>query len=443
MIVRKSSVDGSATPLDYQPRIADDELRELLDVLPAISIEGPRAAGKTRTALQRANTVYALDDPEVLEDVRSTPGMLTEGEPPILIDEWQRFPPSWDIVRRAVDEDFAPGRFILTGSARPDSRPAHSGAGRIVTLRMWTTTLGERLSYEPGRDTPTVGLGSLLEGDRPAVDADTDLTVEDYAKEIVAGGFPAWRLARGRGHRMLVDGYLHRVAEHDLPLAGHRVRNPATLRRWLTAYAAVTSTVASYETIRDAATSGEGNKPAKTTTLAYRDTLEAMWVLEPLAAWLPVGSHLSRLKRGPKHQLADTALAARLLNATVDSLLGGHPTIPSAAHPGTRTLLGALFESLVTHDLRVYAQAAEARVFHMRTWKDQREVDLIIERGGGVIAVKVKLGAEVTRRDTRHLRWLRDRLGPGLIDAMVVTTGRRAYRTAEGIAVVPAGLLGV
>ena len=266
--------------------------------------------------------------------------------------------------------------------------------------------------------------------------------MEDYAEEIVSGGFPAWRQAQGRAHQLLVDGYLHRVAEHDLPLAGHRVRNPATLRRWLTAYAAATSTVASYEAIRDAATSGEGNKPAKTTTIAYRDTLEAMWVLEPLAAWLPVGSHLSRLKRGPKHHLADTALAARLLNATVDSLLGGHPVMANGTHPGSRNLLGALFESLVTHDLRVYAQPADARVFHMRTWEDQREVDVIIEHGRGVLAVKVKLGAQVTRRDTRHLRWLRDRLGPGLIDAMVVTTGRHAYRTADGFAVVPAGLLG-
>ena len=435
-------MDPSAASFGYQPRLADDELRELLGVLPTISIEGPRAVGKTRTAMRLARTVYALDDPEVLDAVRDAPRLLTEGESPILIDEWQRFPASWDIVRRAVDEDFSPGRFILTGSARPEVRPAHSGAGRIVTLRMWTTTLSERLSSRRGSDSPRISLASLLTGDRPEIGAGTDLTVEDYAEEIVAGGFPAWRNVRGRAHQMLVEGYLHRLVEHDLPLAGHRVRNPATLRRWLTSYAATTSTAATYEVIRDAATSGEGNKPAKSTTLAYRDTLEAMWVLEPLPAWLPVGSHLSRLKLGPKHHLADTALAARLLNATADSLLEGYPTPTMGADPRPRTLLGALFESLVTHDLRVYAQAADARVSHMRTWNDQREVDVIIESGNGVLAVEVKLGSDVTRRDTRHLRWLRDRLGPGLIDAMVVTTGRRAYRDSEGIAIVPAGLVG-
>lgn len=421
---------------EYQARVVDDDLRDLLASLPAISIEGPRAVGKTWTATRHAGTVYALDDPGTLAEVRADPRLLTRGDPPILIDEWQRFPPSWDIVRRAVDEDFSPGRFILTGSARPETRPTHSGAGRIVTLRMWTTTLSERRP-----DPNAVSLRALLTGDQPDIGGTTDLTVEDYAEEITAGGFPGWRHVAGRSRRLLLDGYLHRIAEHDFPLAGHRVRNVAALRRWLAAYAAATAGTASYETIRDAATSGEGDKPAKTTTIAYRDTLESMWVLEPLPAWLPAGSHLSRLKRGPQHHLADTALAARLLNATADSLLSGHPT-PLPAGSGHGGLLGALFESMVVHDLRVHAQAADARVAHMRTWNDQREVDIILESDRGVLAVETKLGAEVTGRDTRHLRWLRDRLGPALLDAAVVTTGTEAYRNPDGIAIIPAALLG-
>lgn len=421
--------------LDYEPRVVDEELRTLLSALPAISIEGPRAVGKTSTATRQANTVYPLDDPGTLAEVRTDPRLLLDGEPPILIDEWQRYPPSWDIVRRAVDEDFSPGRFVLTGSARPETRPTHSGAGRIVTLRMWTTTLFERRP-NPSR----VSLKALLAGDEPDIAGTSELTVEDYANEITVGGFPGWRHVSGRPRRLLLDGYLHRAAEHDFPLAGHRVRNVAALRRWLTAYAAATAGTASYETIRDAATSGEGDKPAKTTTIAYRDTLEATWVLEPLPAWLPVGSHLTRLKRGPKHHLGDTALAARLLDATADALLSGQvASLP--AGPGRGGLLGALFESMVVHDLRVHAQAADARVSHMRTWNDQREIDIIVESDRGVLAVETKLGAEVTGHDTRHLRWLRDRLGPALLDAVVVTTGPEAYRNPDGIAVVPAALL--
>ena len=140
--------------------------------------------------------------------------------------------------------------------------------------------------------------------------------------------------------------------------------------------------------------------------------------------------------------LADTALAARLLHVTADTLVSGGVASPAGSHLGSATLLGALFESLVTPDLRVDAQAADARASHLRTWNDQRGVDIVIHHGRGVLAVEVKPGAEVTGRDTRHLRWLGDRLGPGMTDAMVVTTGTRAYRNAEGIAIVPAGLLG-
>ena len=423
--------------IEHQDRVADQELRDLLGELPAISIEGPRAVGKTWTASRLANTVWALDDPETLAEVRADPRLLTQGEPPILIDEWQRFPASWDVVRRSVDRDFSPGRFILTGSARPETRPAHSGAGRIVTLRMWTTALAER---HPAL--PSVSLKALLAGDRVEIEGACSLELGDYTSEIVTGGFPGWRNASGRARDLLLDGYLHRLAEHDFPLSGHRVRNPAALRRWLAAYAAATSTSASYETIRDAATSGEGDKPAKTTTIAYRDTLEAMWILEPQPAWAPAGSHLSRLKRSPKHHLADTALAARLLNATADTLVGGEVGPQAGSGLAHTKMLGALFESMVVHDLRVYAQPADATVSHMRTWNDERETDAIVEHRGRVLAVEVKLGADVTGRDTRHLRWLRDRLGPGLIDALVITTGTQAYRDEDGIAVVPAASLG-
>ena len=99
----------------------------------------------------------------------------------------------------------------------------------------------------------------------------------------------------------LLDGYLDRATDHDLLLMGHRVRRPGIVRRWLAAYAAATSTAGSYETIRDAATGGESADLAKTTTTLYRDLLEAMWLVDPLPAWWPLGNPMSRLKRGPKH----------------------------------------------------------------------------------------------------------------------------------------------
>jgi predicted AAA+ superfamily ATPase len=105
-------------------------------------------------------------------------------------------------------------------------------------------------------------------------------------------------------------------------------------------------------------------------------------------------------------------------------------------------LLGALFESLVTLCVRVYAESSEARVGHLRTWSGDREVDLILERGGRVVALEVKLGQVVEDRDVRHLLWLREELGDDLLDAVVVNSGPIAYRRPDGIAVVPLALLG-
>src|SRR2546421_644820 len=82
-----------------------------------------------------------------------------------------------------------------------------------------------------------------------------------------------------------------RIVDREFEELGHRVRNPAALGRWMTAYAAASSTTASYETIRDAATSGHGEKPAKTTTIPYRDVLERLWILDPVTAWLPTRNY--------------------------------------------------------------------------------------------------------------------------------------------------------
>ena len=78
--------------MEYRPRIVDTELDALLKGLPAVSLEGPKAVGKTETALRRARTVHRLDDPAQLEIVRGAPARLTTGDPPILVDEWQRLP---------------------------------------------------------------------------------------------------------------------------------------------------------------------------------------------------------------------------------------------------------------------------------------------------------------------------------------------------------------
>ena len=129
--------------MDYLPRIIDNILDELLESIAAVALEGPKGVGKTETAKRRANTTLELDDPEQVSILGADLSRLLSLPTPVLIDEWQRLPATWDVVRRAVDSDHSANRFVLTGSASPRNPPTHSGAGRIVGLRMRPLTLCE------------------------------------------------------------------------------------------------------------------------------------------------------------------------------------------------------------------------------------------------------------------------------------------------------------
>lgn len=420
----------------YQRRVVDEELDELVGNLPAIAIEGPKGVGKTRTALERARTVHRLDDPAELAVAEADPARLLEGKRPVMIDEWQRMPQIWDQVRRAVDDGAETGSFLLTGSAVPDPPPTHSGAGRIVTVRMRPFALSERLG------SATVSLAELLSGERAPVSGETGFTLSDYTEEILASGLPGVRPQAGKSRRLQLEGYVSRIVDRDIPDdAGVTIRNPAALRRWMAAYAAAVSTTATFEKLRDAAGAGHEHKPSKDATQAYRDALTQVWVLDEVPAWIPSNNHLRELGHAPKHHLADPALAAQLLGAQAETLLAGESTGPTIPRDGT--LLGALFESLATLCVRVYSANLEAKVGHLRTARGRREIDLIIERADGdIVAIEVKLAKAVGETDVKHLTWLERKLSERVLDRLIITTGPKAYRRRDGIAVVPLALLG-
>lgn len=236
---------------------------------------------------------------------------MTKAEHPVLVDEWQVHPPVWDAVRRAVDRGANAGDFLLTGSAAPTKKPLHSGAGPIVQLRMRPMSLAERAIGET-----LVSLGALLAGGCPPVSGDSSASLEDYAQEITSSGFPGIRRLPERFRKDALDGYLAAVVDRDFPELGHVVRRPGTLRARLRAYAAGTSTTASYASILEAATPGDTDKQARTTTVAYRGILERMWLVEEVPAWTGIGSIMTALGASPKHQMCDPALAARLLNVS-------------------------------------------------------------------------------------------------------------------------------
>lgn len=422
--------------MEYERRIVDDELDELFEQVPALVLDGPKAVGKTTTGRQRVREVIELDARSTRLPIEADPFQVLNRQKPLLIDEWQKVPEVWDVVRRAVDADSSGGQFLLAGSASPRAdAPLHSGAGRIGRLRMRPMTLLER-----GLTKPTVSLKQLLTGEMPPIEGESRLTLSNYAEEITASGFPGLRGLSERARRFQLDSYLRNAVEHDVPEQGLAVRRPEAMMAWLRAYASATSSTASYSQILDAATPGQGEKPARSTTNAYRDVLSSLWLLDPVPAWSPMGSPMSRLGQTPKHHLADPGLAARLLGLSAESLLSGDG-IP--LDPRAGSILGALFESLVVLCVRVPAQAVEAEVFHLRTRNGDHEVDMVVVRPDGrIVAIEVKLAGAVHDRDVKHLYWLKSQLGDRLLDAIVINTGSYAYRRPDGIGVVPLGILG-
>lgn len=422
--------------VDYQSgyirRTIDDELDELSAALPALLLDGPKGVGKTATATQRAGVIYRLDRPAEAQPVEADPDRISNHGGIVLLDEWQRVPSVWDAVRRQVDRDARPGQFLLTGSA--PTGESHSGAARIANLRMRPLTLQERLGLQP-----TVSLETLLDGSQQPLVGQTDVELDDYVSEIVRGGFPGMRQLSGRAHRLQLDSYVERIVDHDMPQEGYNVRRPAAVLALMRAYAAATSTTTSFEKLRKAASAGQGELH-QTTAAPYVELLERLRILDPMPAWTPSRNHLKRLNQAPKHHLADPSLAVRLVDLDMQHLLSG--TEPAEPIVRDGTFLGALFESLCALTVRVAAQAAEARVGHLRLQGGRHEVDFIVEKSRRVVGLEVKLSATVNDKDVKHLVWLREQLGGDCADVAVLTTGPTAYRRADGVAVIPLALLG-
>lgn len=418
----------------YLRRIIDDELDELLPALPALALEGPKGVGKSATALRRAGTVHQLSNADERAVALADPDRVLHGSPPVFIDEFQRLPGTWDRVRNAVDRGAAPGSFLLAGSASSDE-PRHSGAGRIPMLRMRPLSLAER-----GITEPTVSLAALLSGKRENPTGSTVAGLDHYVDEIIRTGFPGMRVHDGRALRTQLDGYISRALDRDVTdETGIRVRRPQALRAFAIAYAASTSTATSWEKIRRA--SSDGDILSAATARSYREALTRLWLLDPLPAWLPTNAPIRRNTGAPRHHLADPGLAARLLGVDADALITNRPLAVPLPREGT--LLGGLFESLMTLSVRVYAQQAEAQTFHFRTASGDREVDLIVERADRrFVAIEVKLATTPDERDYRHLTWLNEAMGDRVLDTVMITTGRDAYRRPDGTAVVPAALVG-
>lgn len=407
----------------YVTRVVDGLLDQLLGSFSAISLVGPRAAGKTTTAVRRASTVLRLDRPNMRNAVAADPDAMLQGLPePIVIDEWQEAPDVLGAVKRSVDDDPRPGRFILTGSVRAElESQVWPGTGRILQVPMYGMSVRERLGHAAG---PTF-IDRVATGGVSAVKASSrEINIRGYLDLILEGSFPEPALrvpaaARGRWF----DGYVEQMITRDVPAIAPR-RDPDLLRRYLSALAVNSAGLVTEESLREAA--GINAKTAR----EYQALFQRMFVLDQVPAWF--SNRIKRLVKTPKRYLVDPALVASVLGLGRDAILYGPD------------MLGRLMDAFVAAQLRAELAASELnpRLHHLREEHGRREVDLIIEAASGtLIGVEVKASATVTAHDARHLAWLRDETGSVFAAGLVLYTGPHVFPLGDRLVAAPVSAL--
>lgn len=408
--------------MTYLQRHVDARLAHVLGVHPACLIEGIRGVGKTSTAVRLAATTLRLDHPPTADMMARDPEAVCSSLPaPVLIDEWQRVPTVWDAVRRMIDEDRTPGRFILSGSARTAvTADIHAGAGRILPLRMRPMTLSERRGQ-----VPAVPLADLAEHGIDAVrGVRSGFSPAAQVAAAAESGLPGYLATDSTDHHEALRSYLDLAVSRDLAEIAPAARNARKLRRYVRAYGAVVATTADYGSIHRAA------DVAKVTGETYHDLLDRLGIIEELPGWST--NRLKRLTKRPKRHLVDPALAAADHYETAAMLRE------------RRGRLGELFESTAVCQIRATAEALGLgwRFGHLRSAGGDQEIDLIADLpDGAVLAFEVKLSETPTTADARHLVSLRDRLGEVFRAGLVIHPGAVAFRLDERIAAVPLGIL--
>lgn len=408
-----------AVAAPYLVRSVDELLDQRLRHHPAILVVGPRASGKTTTAARLARSSIRLDQPGEAAVVRADPDAALRDLPePILIDEWQVVPDVLGAVKRTVDAEPRPGRFLVTGSVRGDiDSPMWPGTGRLLRVAMFGLTVGEiRGNLAPPR------LDALADGGAESLAAakPEPLDLRDYAELALLGGFPepVLRLPPSE-RRPWLESYIDQLLTRDVEETSGR-RDPQLLRRYFEIQALNTAGIPDQETLRSAA------GVARATATAYERLLQNLLAIDLVPAWWT--NRLKRLVRAPKRYVIDPALALAALRLDLPGLMKD------------ADILGRALDTFVVAQLRADAVrcASSPRLFHLRQEQGRHEVDLVVEYGGGrVFGFEVKIDSAPGRHDARHLVWLRDALGDRFVGGAVLHTGARAFMLDDRIVAAP------
>lgn len=401
-------------------RMMEERLREALTDTRVVLVNGPRRAGKTTLARHVAGSSHqyvTLDDDTARNFALSDPHGFLNGFERVLIDEVQRAPNLLLAIKKSVDDDPRPGRFLLTGSANVMSLPkvADSLAGRIEVLTLLP------LSQAEMRDGDGTFITSLFSG-RP--DPARDLLMgTGLIDAVVGGGFPE-ALARKAGRRRTtwLRSYVESVLSRDL-MEIAEIRLSGKVRRFVDMLAVSSGQLMNSSSLgRDVAISHP-------TAKAYIDLIEKVFLVKTLDPWFV--NELQRLIKTPKIHMVDTGVLCHLRG------------ISRKAFEADRSKFGAVLETFVFSEIQKIASAQEEhiRLYHFRTQQGD-EVDLVLERDDGrLCAVEVKAAASVSGKDFRGMAKLKDTCGARFICGVVLYDGDAVIPFGDGLFAAPLSCL--
>jgi len=395
------------------PRLVDEALDARLRVMPAVVLTGARQTGKSTLVgklVPGERRYRSLDDYDVRDAARRTPEALLGGDEPLTLDEVQREPGLLPAVKRAIDRDRRPGRFLLTGSANLllMRQVSESLAGRASYLALWPMTRREQL-----------GLGRAGRWEEILATSDTewrdllacgDEPEEDWRALASRGGFPtpSLELTTPADRAIWFDGYVRTYLERDLQDLASISALPDFRRLMQAAGLRVGQLLNQTELGRDVGL-------PQPTVHRWLNLLESSYLLLRLPAYAV--NRTKRLIKSPRLFWGDTGVSL---------------------HLGAASPTGAHLENLVLHDLSAWRDARVERV-ELSFWRTTigEEVDFVIEAGGRLLPVEVKATANPRLGDCAHLRTFREEYGRKARAGLLLHTGRTVEWLAPDVLAVP------
>lgn len=420
----------------YKPRIIDASVEKYLKTFGAVCIEGPKWCGKTWTSAYHSKSEYYLADPRGNFQNRNLaqidPSLVLDGDSPRLLDEWQEVPALWDAVRFAVDSSKEKGRFILTGSATPHHKGIlHSGAGRIARLRMRPMSL-----FEAGKSSGKVSLKDLCNGIlKTQLTGEVALT--DLIDYIVRGGWPSSQELPIEEAALLPKEYISAILSDDIERIDGIKRDHHKMELLLRSLARNESTTVTNKRLKDDMKEIDHEDIVVETVASYLDVLNRLFLTDNQKPYSSQLRSTVRVKQAEKRHLSDPSLACALLNATPEILKGDLNT------------LGFLFEALCERDLKIYAEAFGASLYHYQDYHNQEMDAVIVLPDGEWCGIEIKLGANQIEDAAKNLLKIKQKIleekngkAPKSL-SVICGLSNAAYQREDGVFVVPLTALGV